>query len=76
MMYHQLTTDERYTLAALLKQRKSQAYIARELNRSPATISGELKRKSSRMMLLSWTLSVRLSPTHPGYRNSLKHTTK
>ena len=44
MMYHQLTTEERYTIAALLKQRKSQAYIARELGRSPGTISREPKR--------------------------------
>ena len=43
-MYHQLTTDERYTIAALSKQRKSQAYIARELGRSPSTISRELMR--------------------------------
>ena len=44
MMYQQLTTDERYTIASYLKQRKSQAYIARALGRSPATISRELKR--------------------------------
>jgi IS30 family transposase len=44
MMYHQLTTDERYTIAAYLKQRKSQAFISRAIKRSPATISRELKR--------------------------------
>ncbi|WP_075187331.1 IS30 family transposase [Teredinibacter haidensis] len=44
MTYHQLTTDERYTIAAYLKQRKSQAFIARALNRSPSSISRELKR--------------------------------
>ncbi|WP_185234398.1 IS30 family transposase [Teredinibacter franksiae] len=44
MTYHQLTTEERYTIATLLKQRKSQAYIARELGRSPGSISPELKR--------------------------------
>lgn len=44
MMYHQLTTDERYTIALYLRQRKSQAYIARALGRSPGTISRELKR--------------------------------
>ncbi|WP_045859781.1 IS30 family transposase [Teredinibacter purpureus] len=44
MIYHQLTTDERYTIAAYLKQRKSQAYIARALGRDPCTISRELKR--------------------------------
>ncbi len=40
----QLTADDRYTIAALLKQRLSQAEIARQLNRSPSTISRELKR--------------------------------
>lgn len=43
-MYHQLTTDERYTIAAYLRQRKSQAFIAHAIGRSPATISRELKR--------------------------------
>ena len=44
MTYNQLTADDRYTIAALLKQRLSQAEIARQLNRSPSTISRELKR--------------------------------
>lgn len=44
MMYHQLTADERYTIAAFLKQRKSQAFITRAIGRSAATISRELKR--------------------------------
>ncbi|WP_037992927.1 IS30 family transposase [Teredinibacter turnerae] len=43
-MYHQLTTDERYTLAAYRIQRLSQAEIARRMGRSPSTISRELKR--------------------------------
>lgn len=47
MNYHQLTTDERYTIAALRAQRKSQAAIARELGRHPSTISRELKRNAS-----------------------------
>lgn len=44
MKYHQLTTDERYTLAAMRRQHCSQAEIARHLGRSPSTISRELKR--------------------------------
>ena len=44
MKYHQLTTDERYTIAALRMQRVSQAEIARHLGRHPSTISRELKR--------------------------------
>lgn len=43
-MYHQLTTDERYTIASLRMQRVSQAGIARHLGRNPGTISRELKR--------------------------------
>lgn len=43
-MYHQLTAEDRYTIATLLTQRKSQAEIARFLNRSPSTISRELRR--------------------------------
>ncbi len=45
MKYHQLTTDERYTLAAYRIQRLSQAEIARRMGRHPSTISRELKRK-------------------------------
>ena len=44
MKYHQLTTDERYTLAAYRIQRLSQAEIARRMGRHPSTISRELKR--------------------------------
>lgn len=47
MTYHQLTTDERYTIATLRMQRLSQAEIARRINRSPSTISRELRRNSS-----------------------------
>lgn len=47
MMYHQLTTDERYTIANLRMKRVSQAEIARRLHRSPSTISRELKRNCS-----------------------------
>ena len=43
-MYHQLTTDDRYTIATLLQQHKSQAHIARYLGRPACTISRELKR--------------------------------
>src|SRR5436305_6124898 len=44
--YHQITSDERYTLATLRKQvpRPSQAEMARLMNRHPTTISRELRR--------------------------------
>src|SRR5438874_7184533 len=47
--YHQITSDERYTLATLRKQvpRPSQAEMARLMNRHPTTISRELRRNST-----------------------------
>lgn len=44
MKYHQLTQEERYTLACLRRRHYGQAEIARVLRRSPSTISRELKR--------------------------------
>lgn len=44
MKYHQLTSEERYTLSVLRKQGHSQASIAREMGRHPSTISRELRR--------------------------------
>ena len=46
MTYHQLTSGERYMLSALRKQGLSQADIARQLGRSPSTISRELRRNA------------------------------
>jgi transposase, IS30 family len=42
--YQQLSQEERYTIAALLRSRVSQAEIARTLGRDPGTISRELSR--------------------------------
>jgi IS30 family transposase len=42
--YHQLSQEERYTITGLLRSHKSRAFIARELKRSPSTISRELGR--------------------------------
>jgi IS30 family transposase len=47
-MYRQITSEERYTLAALHTQGFSQAAIARELGKHPSSISRELKRNSAR----------------------------
>jgi IS30 family transposase len=44
--YNQLSLDERYRIAAMKNQRYSQAEIARQLGRSPSTISRELRRNS------------------------------
>ena len=44
MKYHQITTEERYTISVLKKQGVSYSAIARELGRSPSTISREIKR--------------------------------
>jgi IS30 family transposase len=46
MTYRQLSLDERYQIQALLGAHWSQADIARELGRSPSTISRELSRNS------------------------------
>jgi IS30 family transposase len=50
MRYHQITPEERYTLAALRTQQPplSQAEIARRMKRAPSTISRELRRNSAR----------------------------
>ena len=42
--YTQLSQEERYEIYAALKSKTSQAEIARGLNRSPATISREIRR--------------------------------
>jgi IS30 family transposase len=47
-MYNQITSGERYTLAALHVQGFSQAEIARHLGRHRSSISRELKRNSTR----------------------------
>jgi len=41
--YHQLSSEERYTLAALRQRHYSQAEIARVFGRHPSTISRELR---------------------------------
>ena len=48
MNYQHLNDDERYLIASLKKQRFSLRAIARELGRSPATISREIKRNTQR----------------------------
>ena len=47
--YHQITREERYTLATLRKQvpRLSNAAIARLMGRHPSTISRELRRNGT-----------------------------
>jgi transposase, IS30 family len=47
MKYRQITSGERYAIAALRKQRLSIRAIAATLRRSPATISRELRRNLS-----------------------------
>lgn len=48
MRYRQLTTDERYRIAAARRQGLNQAAIARELGRAPSTICREIARNSAR----------------------------
>ncbi len=46
-LYHQLTQEERYRIAAERSIGTSQAQIARELNRHPSTIGREVKRNQT-----------------------------
>ena len=48
MLYHQITSDERYTLGVLRQQGFSDAAIARALGRHRSTIGRELQRNHSR----------------------------
>lgn len=45
--YHQLTREERYSITGLQRVGFSQAEIARQMGRSPSTISRELRRNST-----------------------------
>lgn len=47
MTYHQITSEERYTISTLRKEGYSQAEIARTLGRHRSSICRELKRNSS-----------------------------
>ena len=44
MKYHQITSEERYAIAALRRQGYSSRAIARDLARAPSTISREVAR--------------------------------
>jgi len=44
MKYRQITSSERYAIAALRRQGHSLSVIARDLGRSPSTISREVRR--------------------------------
>ena len=48
-MYHQLTEPERYTLSVLKREGRSLRNIARVLQRSPSTISREIRRNATSM---------------------------
>ena len=48
MNYTHLTQEERYQIYTLLREGFSKRYIAWRLNRSPSTISREIKRNRAR----------------------------
>ncbi|HEY5168607.1 MAG TPA: IS30 family transposase [Thermoleophilia bacterium] len=47
MQYHQITSGERYAIAALRRQGYSARAIARDLQRAPSTVSREVRRNRS-----------------------------
>ena len=47
MQYHQITSEERYAIAALRRQGYSSRAIARDLQRAPSTVSREVRRNRS-----------------------------
>jgi IS30 family transposase len=47
-MHHHLTLEEREVIAQMLSADRTQAEIARQLDRDPSTISRELRRNRSR----------------------------
>lgn len=47
MKYHQLTQEERYAIAGGLRARLSARHLARELGRSPSTVSREIRRNAT-----------------------------
>lgn len=49
MTYHQLTDEERYTIATLRKEGLNQAQIAQRLQRHRSTISREVRRNAARL---------------------------
>jgi IS30 family transposase len=48
MAYHQITSEERYTIAALRREGLNGSQIAQRLARHRSTISREVRRNSSR----------------------------
>ncbi len=48
MKYHQLSSEERYMLAAFRKQELNQSEMARELGRHRSTVCREFRRNWSR----------------------------
>lgn len=47
MKYHQLTQEERYAIAGNLRAGFSARHVARELGRSPSTVSREIRRNAT-----------------------------
>lgn len=48
MAYHQITSEERYTIAALRREGFNQSQVARHLGRHRSTVSRELRRNAAR----------------------------
>ena len=53
-MYKQLTSEQRYTISALLQNRTKQKEIAKAINVSPSTVSREIRRNSGVRGRYNW----------------------
>ena len=53
-MYHQLTSEQRYTISVLLQNRSKQKEIAKAINVSASTVSLELRRNSGVRGRYNW----------------------
>ena len=56
-MYHQLTSEQRYTISVLLQNRTKQKEIAKAINVSPSTVSREIRRNSGVRGRYNWEIA-------------------
>lgn len=75
LMYKQLTSEQRYTINALLQSGMLKKDIAKAINVSPSTISRELKRNSGSHGCYNWETAQKNAAYHK-HRNPGNHAIK